>query len=384
MDDSPHPRGIVVQYANTTTNRPGSHEKASRAWVADRLAALKGYEYAGDYDSATRYDGHLYFVPADTLVNVETAHELGIRTEDDLFGGVVPYPFVATKAITHPLVDAQAQPPEGWSHEFGRQVQDSILIGYAAFTLDDARRAGERILKGGPARVKQSRGVGGRGQFMVIRPDELEAALKEIDPAELTRYGIVIEQHLEDVTTYSVGQVRVSDLLATYFGTQRMTTGSDGEPVYGGSDLLVVRGNFEALLGLDLQPEIRLAVQQALKYDAAVAQYFPGWLASRRNYDIARGRDPGGKWRSGVLEQSWRIGGASAAEVGALEAFRADTGLRAVRASTFEVHGECKPPPRAFVQFSGVDERVGAITKYSVIDAGAVAELPRRSTPMEH
>ena len=368
MDDARHARGIVVRYANTTTNRPGSHEKASRAWVAGRLAALKGYEDGGEYEAATRYEGQLYFVPADTLVSVETAHELGIRTEDDLFGGVVPYPFIATKAITHPLLDAQAQSPEGWSHEFGREVQDAILIGYAAFTPDDARRAGERILKGGPARVKQSRGIGGRGQFMVTRADELEAALNEIDPAELTRYGIVIEQHLEDVTTYSVGQVRVSDLRATYFGTQRMTTGNDGEPVYGGSDLTIVRGDFDVLLGLDLPPEIRLAVQQALKYDAAVAQYFPGWLASRRNYDIARGRDPGGQWRSGVLEQSWRVGGASAAEVAALEAFRADPGLRAARASTFEVHGECEPPPQATIQFAGVDERVGLITKYSVIE----------------
>ena len=32
-----------------------------------------------------------------------------------------------------------------------------MLGGYAAFTLDDARRSGERLLKGGPARVKPSR-----------------------------------------------------------------------------------------------------------------------------------------------------------------------------------------------------------------------------------
>ena len=189
MENSRPGRGIVVQYANTTTNRPGGHESASRASVAGRLAALKDYDDGGEYDPGTRYGGPLYFVPADTLVSVETAHELGIRTEDDLFGGVVPYPFVATKAITHPLVDAQAQPPEGWSHEFGQRVQDSILIGYAAFTLDDARRAGERILKGGPARVKESRGIGGRGQFMVTRADELEAASEDVRAVVWVRNG---------------------------------------------------------------------------------------------------------------------------------------------------------------------------------------------------
>jgi uncharacterized protein DUF3182 len=380
MDDPPPPRGTVVQYSNTTTNRPGSHEKASRAWIAGRLAALKGYDDGGEYDPAARYGGLLYFVPADTLVSVENAHELGIRTEDDLFGGVVPYPFIATKAITHPLADAQAQAPEGWSHEFGRRVQDSILLGYAAFAPDDARRGGERLLKSGPARVKRSRGIGGRGQVVVTRAEELEVALAEVDAAEIARYGIVIEQQLADVATYSVGQVRVAELLVTYYGTQRLTTGHDGEPVYGGSDLVVVRGGYDALLGHELAPEIRLAVEQALKYDAAVAELFPGFLASRRNYDIARGRDPSGQWRSGVLEQSWRVGGASAAEIAALEAFRGDPGLHVVRASTFEVHGACEPPPRAVVQFRGVDERVGPITKYSLVDE-AVTASTRQSAP---
>jgi hypothetical protein len=368
MDKSSPSRGIVVRYSNTTTNRPGGHENASRAWAAGRLAALKGYDDGGEYDSAARYDGQVYFVPAETLVSVETAHELGIRTEDDLFGGVVPYAFIATKAITHPLVDAQARAPGGWSHDFGRQVADSILLGYAAFSVEDARRAGERMLKSGPARVKQSRGIGGRGQIVVTRADELEAAVCEMDPAELDQYGIIIEQHLEEVTTYSVGQVRVADMLASYSGTQRMTRGNDGEPVYGGSDLLVARGNYDALLGLDLPPEVRLAVQQAIKYDAAAGESFPGLMASRRNYDIARGRDPGGQWRSGVLEQSWRIGGASPAEVVALEAFRADPGLNAARASTVEVHGACTPPPNAIVYFEGDDERVGPLTKYAVVE----------------
>jgi len=361
------PSGSVVLYSNTTANRPGSHENASRAWVAARLAALKRYADAGEYDPAARYEGHVYFVPAETLVSVETAHELGIRTENDLFGGVVPYPFVATKAITHPLVDAQARAPEGWSHDFGRRVADSILLGYAAFSPEDARRAGERMLKSGPARVKESRGIGGRGQIIVADSGELDAALNEMQAEELARYGIVIEQQLEEVATYSVGQVRVAGLMASYCGSQRLTQGNDGHTVYGGSDLLVVQGDFDALLELDLSPEIRLAVEQARKYDAAAAEEFPGLLASRRNYDVARGRDPGGQWRSGVLEQSWRIGGASAAEVTALAAFRADPDLRTVRAATVEVHGQCEPPPHAIVYFSGKDERVGPITKYAVI-----------------
>src|SRR3712207_8788490 len=42
-------------------------------------------------------NGRVYFVPSCTLIGLEQARQLGITGEDDLFGGVVPYPFVATK-----------------------------------------------------------------------------------------------------------------------------------------------------------------------------------------------------------------------------------------------------------------------------------------------
>ena len=89
--------------------------------------------------------------------------------------------------------------------------------------------------------------------------------------------------------------------------------------MYGGSELLVVRGGFEALHALGLPAEAALAVAQARVYDAAATEHFPGLFASRRNYDVVRGLDAAGRPRCGVLEQSWRIGGASGAEVAALE-----------------------------------------------------------------
>ena len=76
--------------------------------------------------------------------------------------------------------------------------------------------------------------------------------------------------------------------------------------------------------------------------------------------------------RSGVLEQSWRLGGASGAEIGALEAFRADPSLRIVRAMTREVYGEAPAlPAGAVVYYSGVDASVGALTKYALTEPHA-------------
>lgn len=364
------PGGVVVLYSNKALEKNSKHESVTRASIASRLAALKGYEFAGEYNEADCDRRPRYLVPADTLVGIRAARELGVASEADLFGGVVPYPFVATKTITHPLVSAGAAGPEGWSDHFPRRVKDAVLSGFAAFTVDDARLACARVLERGLARLKPALGIGGKGQKVVSSLGELDSALEALDPAELSLYGISIEENLQEVTTYSIGQVRLDELLLTYCGTQRVTSDHSGASVYGGSDLVVIRGGFETLMALDLTPELRSAVAQARTYDTAASEEFPGFLASRRNYDVAAGRDSGGRRRTGVLEQSWRVGGASPAEVAALEAFRADQTLRAVRASCPEIYdANHEPPPRAHVYFRGEDDDVGSMIKYSVVEA---------------
>jgi hypothetical protein len=375
------PRGTVVEYGNTKHRPPGGHDAASRTWVAAALAGLKGYTHGGDYDPSKRYRGPLYFVPADTL-SPDVASELKIHGEDDLFGGVVPYPFVATKTITHPLVTTDAAAPHGWSHDFSLRVQDAVLFGYSAYSNDDARLAIERVLERGFARIKAAHGIGGRGQLLIERAADVDAKLKQLAGGDLVKSGLVIEQHLEEAETYSIGRVRVADQEASYWGTQRVTQNNRGHTVYGGSDLMLVRGNYDALLEIELPAAARQAVLQARIYESAAFETFPGLYASRCNYDVARGRTGDGSWRSGVLEQSWRIGGASAAEVAALEQFGADSALEVVRASTFEVYGECEVPEDAQIQFQGNDERVGALTKYCIVErngsaTGAIADNGR-------
>jgi hypothetical protein len=97
-----------------------------------------------------------YVVPTSTVVGIGHARSLGIRNEQDLFGGVVPYPFVGTKSITHPLVAPDARAPHGWSHAFGRDVRRAVLDGFSAFSVDDAVRAGRDLLARGPVRIKRA------------------------------------------------------------------------------------------------------------------------------------------------------------------------------------------------------------------------------------
>jgi hypothetical protein len=356
---------VVVSYTSACADATERHECATRRLIAEKLAALQGYHYGGDFDRLRLYDGVVYFVPGETLSRAR-ADQLGIRSERDIFGGVVPYLFVATKTITHALIHENADAPPGWSHEFPRMLTGSVLGGYTAFSADDARRAGARLLEHGPVRVKAACETGGRGQFVAENPEALAAVLRQFAPAELADNGVVLEQNLTDVKTYSVGQVRVGDLVATYFGTQKLVRHRSGLEVYGGSVLTVARGEFDALLGLDIDDATRLAIKQARTYDAAANQCFPGFFASRRNYDVVQGRDRDGVLRCGVLEQSWRIGGASSAEIAALEAFRQDSDLNLVCAECTETYDErAVSPPDATVYFRGVDPKVGFIMKYA-------------------
>ena len=107
------PQGVVLVHATDEDAFAQVHEQDTRAAIARQLAALKGYIFAGKHEPRRRYSGPVYLVPSDTLVGLEAARALGVNGEQDLFGGVVPHAFVATKVITHPLVTERAQSPQG-------------------------------------------------------------------------------------------------------------------------------------------------------------------------------------------------------------------------------------------------------------------------------
>jgi hypothetical protein len=371
-------RGHTVTWSADPQAYCSDHERATRRNFAERLSALKGFDFAGEHDPQGIYVRPLYVVPSDTLTSPRIAQSLGIASPHDLFGGVVPHAFVATKAITHGLVGPAAARPEGWSADFAERVSQSVLAGFSSFSHEDARRAGRKLLEAGPVRVKQVRATGGRGQQVAATAGALDECLAGIDAAEMTAYGIVLEENLRQPVTYSVGQVTVGEAVVSYHGSQRLTRDNGGAEVYGGSDLVLVRGGFDVLLaGGNLAPALRLAVDQAMRYHQAVLDCYSGFFASRVNYDVAQGAAQGGAasdandpgaWRSGVLEQSWRLGGASGAEIAALEHFQRNPACWCVHASTHEEYGEgVAAPPGAIVHYQGIDSRVGPLTKYALL-----------------
>ena len=334
--------------------------------VGRALARVMNCRFAGCHDPASRPSGPTFYVPDETLT-ADVAAGLGIRSASDLYGGVVPHEFVRTKAITHGLVGDDAARPPGWSPEFTDRVRDVVLPGHTAFTRSDAERAALALLGHGRVRAKRPLAAGGRGQAVIGSMDDLHALLDEMTDRELSACGLVIELDLEGVTTLSVGHVSVGDLTVTYHGRQRLTRDNAGQEVYGGSDLTCVRGDGRGLSGLAAGADVQRAIAQARRYDEAAADLY-GVVASRRNYDVAQGVDAAGRWRSGVLEQSWRVGGASGAEAVALEAFARDPKLELISVSSIELYGPRHAPPSgAVVEFAGVDPEAGPMVRYVVI-----------------
>ncbi|WP_243042410.1 DUF3182 family protein [Dyella sedimenti] len=307
------------------------HETAAHHWVTRRLGRR------------LVPDGR-YLVPSDTL-DAAQASELDIHGVDQFFGGIVPYPFVGTKLMSHPLVASRASAPPGWRHRHPDRLSGLVVPGWGAFSLADLHEAAGRLFRGGSIRIKLAQARGGRSQWVV----QDEAALRlliERESALATGLasGIVVERDLREPVTMSVGYVVLPAFSLSYLGYQRAARDRHGIARYGGSRLRCARGGLSLFLETLADPRERLALAQAMAYHEAMLEAFPELVVSRANYDVIQGYDAKGHWHSGVLEQSWRIGGASPAEIVAAELL-ASAGRQPVEVAYVECYEADAAPP---------------------------------------
>ncbi|WP_460120441.1 DUF3182 family protein [Pseudomonas sp. S2_C03] len=345
------------------------HEVETNRALARWLAQILGYKYGGSYDPERHQGRDLYLLPTQTLVGAAIARQLGVMGPQDLWGGYVEHDFICTKAISHGLRDKNALAPPGWSPLFSERVRGVVLDGLSVFSFDDARSAAEHLLYAGPIRLKPIHACAGRGQEVIKSLDEFDAVLARSEARALFTEGVVLEQDLSEVVTHSVGQSFFGDIVLSYCGDQYLTRDAQGEEVYGGSNLILVRGDYDDLLELKLPDDVRLAIHQAQVFDCAADQAYPAFYASRRNYDIAQGLDANGRRRSGVLEQSWRMGGASSAEVAALQSFINDPQMRAIRVSSVETYTDTALPADAIEVYRGPAQNSEFLLKYVTVQS---------------
>src|SRR5262249_57619011 len=116
-------RGVVLVYFGGLGGRLGRDQKVMLDVDARAIAKLKGYDFGGHHETARDYSVPVFFVPDDTLLQDE-ALSLGIRCVQDLYGGVVPFSFVSTNAITRQHADTDVQRAHGWSSSFAEKIRE--------------------------------------------------------------------------------------------------------------------------------------------------------------------------------------------------------------------------------------------------------------------
>ncbi|AKJ98146.1 MULTISPECIES: DUF3182 family protein [Pseudomonas] len=345
------------------------HEVQTNRALARWLAQILGVEYGGSYDEQQPGQRGLYLLPTQTLIGRDAAQRLGVNGPDDLWGGFVEHDFICTKAIAHGLLNKEAVAPQGWSPLFAKLTRGAVLDGVSVFSLRDARPAAEQLLYTGPIRLKPIHACAGRDQRVIKSLAQFDEVVASPEAQALFRDGVVLEQNLSQVKTQSVGQSFINGKVMSYCGVQHLTEDSQGLEVYGGSDLLVVQGGYIELLKLELPDDVREAVRLAQVFDDAANQAYPNFFASRRNYDIAQGLDAAGQPRGGVLEQSWRMGGASSAELAALEVFVNDPTTTVVNVSSVETYIDQPLPQGAREVYRGAAHNGDFLLKYVTVQS---------------
>ena len=336
--------------------------------LAKQVSRVLGLRYDGRLEDGPRGSG-LFLIPFLTVCADELSDFSYQIEEGNFLGGWVPHPLQATKAITHPL--ATGEPPlAGWSPGFTAAVNDLTLFGFTSFTAAGTTRAGLQLLKEGEVRLKPVYAAGGNDQRVARSEDELIEVVQTLSDRSGQHSGLVVEENLHDAETYGIGRIRLGDMSASYLGIQDLTRNNQGNFVYGGTRMLVARGGFRELLPLLTSKTEEMAVRLAMEFDRLADQHL-GLVASRRNYDVIAGRTAAGEMKCAVLEQSWRMGGATGAEIAALQAFAERPGLHHVGAATVERYGDDEMPPEgSTVYFHGVDPKLGPHLKYAFADEG--------------
>lgn len=341
-----------------------SHDEVSHVALTRRVADFLGREYGGRLEDY-RLSERPYCVPLATLCGTECGPRLADITEADFLGGWVRDPITATKAIVHPLAPDEVA-PGNWPASFAFAAADLTLSGFTALTRGGAMRAGKKLLENGDVRIKLVSASGGVQQYVVRSSGELLDIVDALTGENGLCDSLVLEENLDEVSTFSVGEISLGGISASYVGEQQLTRNNQGQEVYGGSCLRVFRGKLAELVDA-LSGEDCDVCTLGMRFDNLATAHL-GLVASRRNYDIVRGRHSSGAVKVAVLEQSWRVGGASGAEIAALEAFARDPGLSQVCASTVELYGEGNVPPvDGDVYFHGIDRELGPLLKYSYV-----------------
>lgn len=302
-----------------------------------------------------------------TPISTEELHELleaQHLTEEDVwvYGSQAPaalLPRLNNKVQVH-LPMCEGDVPEWYDLEFPRRIEQVTLPGYSCFSTPAFGVACEKLLEQyASVRIKDPTAFLGYGQTVVASPEDLVCLKAEyhrrfgVELAEaLQIHGLVVEANLTDVDAWSVTVTHTPAGAFTTLGrvvAEKVDLPGGGhEDWYAGTSGVVVNGGIESLSKI---PDRGIAVEDPVRGEtynihadqgivAAADQYFAGMSAwrsegisgSRINLDILRGqlrmRDGDTRVIAGVLEETQRMGGASALELAGFQQLQRTPGAK--------------------------------------------------------
>lgn len=262
------------------------------------------------------------------------------------------------------------KPPPAWNRPFAATTEDTGLPGFTVFSEQDAHHALERLLdEGHVARGKRAAAAGGNDQFLLETPNDLKRVWDRVSTDELQKLGLVVEANMRPgFNVIAAGQTLLNGIQVSFAGSVRELPAQADQRYFGGTDVVLTRGGFDSLTPYFRNDNETLnAIQKIAGFHNNARQHL-GLIASRSAYTVLSGTAHNDKNYSGVLEQSWRIGGSSGPEILAIQAFQDDPSLQAVNGVSRNLLGaDATAPPNARVHYRGDDSFYGPVTVYSCI-----------------
>lgn len=290
--------------------------------LAKYLAKIMGWQYLGELDGPKLLKDNEYLFTHDSLSNQE-AERFGISSATQLYGAVAKK-ILTKKSIFHTTYADDLDVPIDYTDLIPKSLEGFgiALEGYTVFSYTSAIGAYKALTQNGyRIRVKLPSATAGLGQYIFGSEVDFESFLEKVDESLMKMFGLVLEPNIVIDTSVeplslSGGWVNIDGEVYSYLGRQLIDF-NQKVAHYMGTDIRMVSGRVDKLEEIDNLTQVDLELIESLRVLSEAVDRLDGLLASRFNFDFVYGYKEGDATKTKrvyAVEQSFRVGGATAAE----------------------------------------------------------------------
>lgn len=277
-----------------------------RTWVRERNRAV-GQMIAANYQALGLSPGPLTVLAAPTSY-IDGAY----------YGVITPSISDLDKVTLHPTLSYEGQQAAyselgGQAHSGGQASNLGLVLpGYSIFdtaNLSEVYIAAEQLFAKGltSLRLKEAAASDMAGQYPFTSLTELDSILQGSYAGQIPARGLVIEANLQNPTTVSVGEIKLSGKKFTTIA-QQIDIKHDGRTKFGGAKVQVLAGSLEE----NSTSSCWSGIHQAAQFKRLQEELL-GLQATRISYDIVSGtivmNNGQSQVCSGITDITGRVGG---------------------------------------------------------------------------